>query len=72
MSAVEQNVLSRNRADSPLAYLLVFVFVLFIGILMMVYFITRQSHPVMLDEHGKPVASSLLLPIGQKDGTVRL
>jgi len=53
---IEQNIPKRNRV-SALAYLLVFVFALFIGILVVVYVITRQSNPIMLDEHGKPVSS---------------
>jgi len=54
---IEQNIPKRNQA-SALAYLLVFVFALFIGILVVVYVITRRSNPVMLDEHGKPVSSN--------------
>ena len=39
-----------------LIFFLAFVSALFIGILIVVYFATKQAHPVMLDEHGRPVA----------------
>jgi hypothetical protein len=59
---VTQNPPKRNKG-SALAYLLVFVFALFIAILVVVYVITRRSNPVMLDEHGKPVpATSITWP----------
>jgi len=56
---IDQNIPKRNQS-SALAYLLVFVFALFIGILVAVYVITRRSNPVMLDEHGKPVPSTAI------------
>ena len=48
------------RKHTPLSYLLIFVFALFVGILIMVYVITKRSNPIQLDEHGKPVNSQLL------------
>ncbi len=46
-----------KKNGTALAYVLIFASALFIGILIVCYLITRQSHPIMLDEHGKPVAS---------------
>jgi hypothetical protein len=46
-----------RRKPAPLAYFLGFVFVLFIGILVFCYAVTRRTNPVFLDEHGKPVSS---------------
>jgi hypothetical protein len=40
---------------------LAFVSVLFIGILIFVYFVTKQTNPIMLDDHGRPQAA-LWLP----------
>ena len=62
MSTTEWNALAAKgpaaRAQgSPLLYLLSFVFVLFIGILIFCYVVTKRSNPVFLDQHGKPVAT---------------
>jgi hypothetical protein len=32
-----------------------FIFLLFIGILVMVYFISKSANPILLDETGKPI-----------------
>jgi hypothetical protein len=64
MSALtEWNSLAANNAAPkkqrpPLLYFLAFVFVLFIGILIFAYVVTKRTNPVYLDEHGKPVATS--------------
>jgi len=62
MSAIEWNALSAKgptrKQPAPLLYFLGFVFVLFIGILIFCYVITRRTNPVFLDQHGKPVAAS--------------
>ncbi|HKH97982.1 MAG TPA: hypothetical protein VJ999_02650 [Candidatus Sulfotelmatobacter sp.] len=53
--------MARNRLGkkpAPLTYFLGFVFVLFIGILIFCYAITKRTNPVFLDQHGKPVAES--------------
>ena len=34
---------------------LAFIFVLFIGILVMAYFVTKSANPILLDEKGQPV-----------------
>jgi hypothetical protein len=34
------------------------VMALFIGILIVVYIITKQAHPILLDEHGRPIEAS--------------
>jgi hypothetical protein len=47
---------NRKRHPAPLVYFLAFVFVLFIGILIFCYAVTRRAHPIFLDSHGKPVA----------------
>ena len=43
------------KQGSPLLYFLGFVMVVFIGILIFVYTVTKRTKPVFLDEHGKPV-----------------
>lgn len=68
MSATEWNTLSAQSAGtpkpssrkqgSPLAYFLGFIFVLFIGILIFCYVVTKRASPVFVDVHGKPVAES--------------
>jgi hypothetical protein len=52
--AIPANV---NRKAAPLVYFLGLVFVLFIGILIFVYIVTKRTNPIMLDEHGKPATS---------------
>jgi hypothetical protein len=34
---------------------LAFIFVLFIGILVMAYFVSKRANPILLDEKGRPV-----------------
>lgn len=46
-----------RKQSAPLAYLLVFVFVLFIGILVFCYAVTKRTSPIFLDSHGRPVAT---------------
>jgi len=47
-----------GKKPAPLAYFLGFVFVLFIGILIFCYVVTKRTNPIYLDEHGKPVNAS--------------
>ena len=47
-----------RRKPAPLVYFLGFVFVFFIAVLIACYVITKRTNPIMLDEHGKPVATS--------------
>ena len=47
----------RRAQGSPLVYFLGLVMVIFIGILIFCYVVTKRTHPVFLDEHGKPVNS---------------
>lgn len=35
-------------------YFLTFVFLLFIGVMVFVWWESKQANPVMLDEHGRP------------------
>jgi len=59
-----------RKQSTPLSYLLIFVFVLFIGILVVVYVITKRTNPIQLDEHGKQVNSQLLFPaVGDGSGS---
>jgi hypothetical protein len=46
-----------NRKPAPLTYFLAVVFVLFIGILVFCYAVTKRTPLIYLDEHGKPVAT---------------
>jgi len=43
-----------------LIFFLTFVSALFIGILIFVYYVTRQTDPVMLDDHGRPKPDAAL------------
>jgi len=45
-----------KRRAPPLIIFLSLTSVLFIGILIFVYVVTKRTNPVFLDEHGKPVA----------------
>ncbi len=47
-----------NKKTAPLVYFLWIVSILFIGILIFCYAVTKRTNPVLLDEHGKPVTSS--------------
>ena len=40
-----------------LLYFLMMVMALFIGILIVVWVVAKKANPVMLDEHGRPIAS---------------
>ena len=59
-AAIEMNAsvtqVHESKRPAPLFYLLVFVFVLFIGILIFCYAVTHRANPVFLDSHGKPIA----------------
>jgi len=49
---------SARRSQRPvLVYFLAFVFLLFVGILIFCYAVTKRTNPVFLDEHGRPVAA---------------
>ncbi len=54
----ESSASKPKRKPAPLTYLLGFVFVLFLGILVFVYVVTKKTNPTILDEHGRPVAES--------------
>ncbi len=47
---------STRKQTSPLMYVLVLVSVLFIGILIFCYVVTKRANPVLVDVHGKPIA----------------
>ncbi len=48
-----------TRKSRPfLTYVLAFVTTLFIGLLVFTYIVAKRASPVLLDEHGKPVASA--------------
>lgn len=42
-----------------LIFFLAFVSAVFIGILIFVYFVTKQANPVMLDDHGRPQPTAI-------------
>jgi hypothetical protein len=63
MASFSSPAVSPSKKWTALHYVLVFSFALFIGILIVCYLITRQAHPIMLDEHGKPVAAAPLCPV---------
>jgi hypothetical protein len=44
-----------KKGHPVLLYVLPLVMTLFIGILVLVYFISTQANPIILDEKGKPV-----------------
>lgn len=46
---------SKNRPPAPLTILLAVVMVVFCGILIFVYVVTKRVNPVMLDQNGKPL-----------------
>jgi len=43
-----------RKQGSPLLYFLGLVMTIFIGILIFTYIVTKRTHPILLDEHGKP------------------
>ena len=58
MTGSTQLTTPRPKQGSPLLYFLGFVMLVFIGILVFAYVVTKRSNPVYLDEHGKPVNSA--------------
>jgi len=71
MTTAQPTILTSKRKGTPLGYFLMFVFALFIGILVVVYIITKRSNPIMLDEHGKPVPTSSIDCPGRERGAIR-
>ncbi len=47
-----------RKSATALAYFLVFVSALFIGILIFCYVVTKRANPIFLDEHGNPTVQS--------------
>jgi hypothetical protein len=45
----------RPKQSSPLLYFLAAIMLIFIGILIFVYAVTKRTHPIYLDEHGRGV-----------------
>ncbi len=58
MSTMALTANSPPKKAAPLTYFLGEVFVVFIGVLIFCYVITKRTNPVFLDEHGKVVTSS--------------
>ncbi len=56
----DQNSLTlpRRKQTSALMYVLIFASLLFIGILIFTYTVTKKTNPIYVDEHGNPVNSS--------------
>ena len=65
MSAFVESAPPPIKQGSPLMYVLVFVSVVFIGILIFAYVVTRQAHPIYLDQNGRPVNSAPAHPRAQ-------
>jgi len=55
MKGKARGTTQRPKQGSPLLYFLGFVMLVFIGILVFAYIVTKRTHPVYLDEHGNPV-----------------
>ena len=47
-----------RKQGTPLLYFLIFMSVIFIGILIFCYAITKRTNPIYVDVNGKPVAAS--------------
>ena len=45
----------RRKQTSPLMYVLVLMSLMFIGILIFCYAVTKRTHPIYVDERGNPV-----------------
>ncbi len=58
MSAFVESARPPVKQGSPLLYFLVFVSATFIGILIFAYVVTKQAHPIYLDQNGRPVNSA--------------
>lgn len=58
MSSMPATTQTVSKKKTPFAYFLGFVFVLFIAILIVCYVITKRANPILLDQHGKPVATA--------------
>lgn len=44
-----------RKQSTPLMYFLGFIFLVFIGILIFTYTVTKRTNPIYVDEHGKPI-----------------
>ena len=53
------NYLARQQGKI-LTFLLGLVFMIFIGILVMAYVVSKRANPIMLDETGKPLNSQTI------------
>lgn len=47
-----------RKPGTPLLYFLIFISVLFIGILVFCYVVTRRTNPIYVDVNGRPVPAS--------------
>jgi hypothetical protein len=54
------------KQGSPLLYFLGVVMVIFIGILIFAYIVTKRTHPIFLDEHGHPTNAQPAADSGSK------
>jgi len=55
MSTIAMTSNTPTKKPAPLAFLLAFIFALFIGILVFCYVVTKRANPIFTDEHGKPI-----------------
>jgi hypothetical protein len=49
-----------EKQDTIVQLFLAFVFTLFIGILITVYFVAKKANPIILDQNGKPLNSQVI------------
>ena len=55
MSDTKTHPAIRQKQTSPLMYVLVLMSLMFIGILIFCYVVTKRTHPIYVDERGNPV-----------------
>ena len=54
MSAAATIQTTARKQGSPLLYFLMFISCVFIGILIFAYMVTKRTHPIYVDEQGRP------------------
>jgi len=57
MSSTKSYSQVARRQTSPLMYFLMLVSLIFIGILIFAYIVTKRTNPIYVDERGNPVNS---------------
>lgn len=49
-----------EKQDVIVQLFLSFIFILFVGILIVVYFVAKKANPIILDQNGKPLNSQII------------